>query len=319
MRAICIPVGLLLGVLFAAPAASQSPSCAAYAGPTGRACQAAVDGTRAFHPIYGLIVSGGNPVLGDGSPLGGLGHVSVTARANGARVVLPALDYDGSTGTVPTGDKTFVPAPVVEVAAGVYGGSGTGLLAIDVLGSAQLLPTSQLDNLTIQKGTNRVGSVALGFGYGLRVGILRELGPLPGVSVSVMRRDVPRITYGDIAGGGDYEYDTDLHATNLRVVASKQLLVFGVAAGLGWDRYTGNAGFRFRDPDTGLAQARVPLDLKTSRTMAFLDTGFNLSVVHLVGEIGYQFGRDQKLTTSFEDFDTTKGRFFGGLGLRFAL
>ena len=32
----------------------------------------------------------------------------------------------------------------------------------------------------------------------------------------------------------------------------------------------------------------------------------NLSVVRLAGEIGYQGGKDQQLSTDFEDFDTTK-------------
>ena len=42
----------------------------------------------------------------------------------------------------------------------------------------------------------------------------------------------------------------------------------------------------------------------------------SLSVVRLTGELGYQGGKDQKLSTDFEDFDTTKGKLFAGLGLR---
>jgi hypothetical protein len=36
----------------------------------------------------------------------------------------------------------------------------------------------------------------------------------------------------------------------------------------------------------------------------------------LVGEAGYQSGRDQELSTDFKDFDTRSGKFFAGLGLR---
>ena len=51
-------------------------------------------------------------------------------------------------------------------------------------------------------------------------------------------------------------------------------------------------------------------------SLGFLDAGMNLSVVRLTGEIGYQGGKDQQLSTDFDDFDTTKGNFFAGLGLR---
>jgi hypothetical protein len=50
--------------------------------------------------------------------------------------------------------------------------------------------------------------------------------------------------------------------------------------------------------------------------LGFLNAGISLSVVRLTGEIGYQGGRNQELSTDFADFDTTKGKFFAGLGLR---
>jgi hypothetical protein len=295
---------------------AQASECSDYSGPAGRVCSAAVDGTRAFHPIAGLLVSGGNPVLGTANTQGGLGHFSVTARANAAHVVLPDVNYDGSTSTVPASDERFAPTPVVELAAGIYGGTSSGLLAVDFLGSAQLLPTDQIDHLTVESGARRIGDVALGFGYGARVGLVRESGPVPGVSVSVMRRDIPQLAYGDLADGDQYSYAVNLHATNLRVVASKQLAIVDVAAGLGWDKYTGDASVQFRDPVTSLVQTEIPFDLNQSRTLAFLDAGLDLSTVKLLGEVGYQGAKDQKLSTDFEEFDTTKGKFFAGFGLR---
>ena len=62
--------------------------------------------------------------------------------------------------------------------------------------------------------------------------------------------------------------------------------------------------------------ATLQVDLKQSRTLAFLNAGLDLAAVSLVGEAGYQSGRDQELTTDFQDFDTTSGSFFAGLGLR---
>ena len=130
-----------------------------------------------------------------------------------------------------------------------------------------------------------------------------------------MRRDIPRMNYG-ISIGDSYSYGLDLQATNLRVVASKQLPMLVLAAGFGWDKYTGDALIRFRDPNTATPQPPIPVELNTSRGLAFVNAGFNLTVMRLIGEVGYQTGKDQNLNTNFEDFDTTKGKFFAGLGLR---
>lgn len=310
------PILVLLTFLGFGGAAAQNTECGPYGGATRRVCDAAVDGTRAFHPIAGLLVSGGNPVLGTAATLGGLGHFSVTARANAAHVVLPEPGYDGSGTTVPASEELYAPVPVLEGAAGIYGGLPSGLLAIDVLASAQLLPTDQIDHLTVDQGARRIGDVALGLGYGARIGITRDLGPLPAVSVSVMRRDIPTIAYGDLAQGDQFHYAVDLHAFNVRLVASKQLATLALAAGVGWDRYTGDATIVVRDQATLAELPQIDLGLKQSRILAFLDAGLDLAALKLVGEAGYQGGKDQKLTTDFENVDTTKGKFFAGFGLR---
>jgi hypothetical protein len=315
MRAAQLLAGLFV-VALAAPALAQNSECSAYVSNARRVCDAAVDGTRAFHPVVGILVSGGNPTIGSANTLGGLGHASLTLRANAVNLVLPDLGYTGSSTTVPAGDKLFAPAPLVEGVLGLYQGMSAGFLSVDFLGSAQLLPTNQIDNLTVEAGARRVGDIAVGLGYGARIGILREMGPLPAVSFSIMRRDVPQITYGDIASGDRFSYAVDLTATNLRLVASKQLMILDLAAGLGWDKYTGEATIRFRDPITLVAQPDVPIDLNNSRVLGFLNAGLSLSVVRLTGELGYQAGKDQNLSTDFEDFDTTKGKLFAGLGLR---
>ncbi|MEP7226709.1 MAG: hypothetical protein ABI785_05065 [Gemmatimonadales bacterium] len=314
MRAAPLVSGLLL-VAIASPLLAQTPECAVYSGDAQRVCAAAVDGTRAFHPLIGVLVSGGNPTIGSAGALG-FGHASLTLRANAVQVVLPDLAYTGSGATVPAGDKLWAPAPLVEGSLGIFKGVGNGLLALDLLGSAQLLPTDQISNLTVDSTARQISGIALGLGYGARIGLVREQGPLPAVSVSVMRRDIPQITYGDVPGGDRFSYGVDLHATNLRLVASKNLLFLDMAAGLGWDKYTGDAVIRFRDPITNLAQPDVPVKLNSSRVLGFLNAGMSLSVVRLTGEVGYQGGKDQNLSTDFQDFDTTKGKFFAGLGLR---
>ena len=307
--------GLLL-VAIASPALAQNSECSAYVSNTRRVCDAAVDGTRAFHPLAGVLVSGGNPTIGSAGTLGGLGHLSLSLRANAVELVLPDVGYTGSSTTVPAGQKILAPAPLLEGSLGLYKGTGNGLLAVDFLGSAQLLPTNQIDNLTVEAGARRIGEIAVGLGYGARIGILNEMGPLPALSFSVMRRNIPQIVYGDIAAGDQFSYAADLHATNLRLIASKRLMVLDFAAGLGWDKYTGDALITFREPITSVPQPAIPLELSNSRALAFLNAGFSMSAVRLTGELGYMAGKDQDLSTDFEDFDTTKGKLFAGLGLR---
>ncbi len=312
--------------VLAAPAAAQS---AAPGGPsqqcvglstteTTNICNAAVDGTRAFHPVVGLLVSGGNPVIGTAGTLGGLGHFSLTARVNATRVQLPDLNYNG-TGSVPSGENMVAPVPLVEGALGLWKGLAGGLLSLDALASAQLLPTTQIDNLTVDAGSRHIGNVALGLGYGARIGVLRGTMILPDVSVSIMRRDIPRIGYGDLAQGDNFTYSVDLHATNLRAVASKKILVLNLAAGLGLDKYTGDAVIEFQDPPQVGAVHTENVVLSNTRYMGFADVSLDLPLVKLVGEIGYQLGKDQNLTTNFDNYDTTAGKVFGGVGLRLSL
>ena len=64
---------LLAALAFAAaPLAAQGSGCGAFTGSSRRVCDAAVDASRAFHPVAGLLVSGGNPVIGTANTLGGL-------------------------------------------------------------------------------------------------------------------------------------------------------------------------------------------------------------------------------------------------------
>ena len=315
MRAAQLLPGLCVLAL-ATPALAQNSECSAYASNARRVCDAAVDGTRAFHPVAGILVSGGNPTIGSAGTLGGLGHASVTLRANAVNIVLPDVGYTGSSSTVPAGDKLFAPAPLVEGSLGLYGGMPSGLLAVDFLGSAQLLPANQIDNFSVDADARRIGDIALGLGYGARIGLLKEMGPLPAISFSIMRRDIPELTYGDINAGDRFSYAVDLNATNLRLIASKKLMVLDLAAGIGWDKYTGDAIIRFRDPITLVAQPDIPLELNNSRALGFINAGLSLSAVRLTGELGYQAGKDQNLSSDFEDFDTTKGKLFAGLGLR---
>ena len=308
-------------VAFAASLAAQEPQCAMPDPNATAACNTAVDAIRAFHPLAGMIVSGGNPVLGTATSLGGIGHLTVTARVNAIKASLPNPD-SASQSQVPSSFHGAIPAPIVEAALGLLRGRG-GFLSVDALGSAVLLPTSGVSGLSVDSNAAHIGGAALGIGYGARVGILSGTFPIPALSVSWMRRTLPRIQYGNLGpsfGTGDqFEFSMDLKADNYRAVASWKFVLVDLAAGLGVDHYSSSAtSISFHDNPLSPANVRtVVINPSSTREVAFVDGGLSLAALKLVAELGYQTGKDQHFTTNFSNFDPKAGHVFGGVGLRF--
>lgn len=279
-------------------------------------CNAAVDGSRLFHPVAGLLVSGGNPVIGSIRTLGGFPHFSLTLRVTASKVVTPDLTYDGSGGpNVDKDQEVTAPIPQLEAAIGVFPGFN-GLFSVDVLGSAVLIPAEAVDNLSVDSDARKIGDIALGLGYGVRVGVFQGRAVIPSLVLSAMRRDIPRIGYGEVGGSQNYSFSVDLHATNLRAVAGYRLGMFDLGAGLGWDKYTGDAQISFEDQILAV-QREVNVDMDQSRTLAFITAGLNVAVVKIGAEIGYQFGTDDDFRTTFEGNDPSDKRLFASGGVRF--
>ena len=318
MRRIVMVLAMIFG---AAPLAAQEPQCNVPASPFATAaCNTAVDGVRAFYPLAGMIVDGGNPVIGTAGSLGGLGHFALTARVNAIKAALPDPQA-GSQSPVPSSFNGAVPAPMVEGALGLFKGVGGGLLAVDVLGSALILPTG-INDLTVDSGATHISDAALGFGYGVRVGVLNGGFPVPAVSVSWMHRTVPRLRYGTlgpiIGTGDDFEFTMDLTSDSYRAVAGWKLAVVDLAAGIGVDRYKSrDTNIRFHDAVTPTSVRTVVINPTNTRALVFVNGGLSLAVVKLVGEIGLQAGKDQNYFTRFSDFDPKAAHVFGGLGVRF--
>ncbi len=300
-------------------AAAQDPQCNGIPFPGAtEACNTAVDAVRAFYPLAGMIVTGGNPVLGTAGSLGGFGHVTLTARVNAIKAALPDPTA-ATTSPVPSSFHGAVPAPMVEGALGVFKGVGGGLLAVDVLGSALILPTG-IDNLTVDSNATHISDAALGFGYGVRVGVLKGSFPIPAVSVSWMHRTVPRLRYGTLGPapgtGDDFEFTMDLRSDSYRAVAGWKFVLVDVAAGIGVDRYKSDStNIRFYDGAT--STRTVVINPTNTRAVVFVNGGLSLAALKLVGEIGLQAGKDQAFATQFSDFDPKAAHVFGGLGVRF--
>ena len=319
MRRIVMVLVMIVG---AAPLAAQEPQCASTNNFVQASCQAAVDGARAFYPLAGMVVTGGNPVIGTAGSLGGLGHFALTARVNAIKAALPDPTATNQT-PVPTSFNGALPAPVIEGAVGLTKGLAGGLLAVDVLGSALILPTG-IDNLTVDANATKFLDAALGIGYGLRVGVLNGAFPVPAVSVSWMHRTVPRLRYGTIGpiiGTGDeFEFTMDLTGDSYRAIAGWKLAAVDLAAGIGVDRYRSrDTNIRFHNAVTPTSVDTVVINPTNTRALVFVNGGLSLAAVKLVGEIGLQAGKDQEYVTQFQDFDPKAAHAFGGIGIRFGL
>lgn len=319
-------------LLAASVAGAQSPSC-----PSGTAaqlatqdlCQQAVDVFQYIAPQLGTAIAGGNATLGQGGILGGFGHFSLGIRANAVDGTLPQVDQftQSVTGaqrqTLPTKDNQLLPMPVVDAAFGVWNGlplGVTNVLGLDVLVNVAYVPEVNENGFSVKTPNG-----SLKFGYGARVGILKESLVVPGVAFTYLKRDLPTFTLDGTADIGSFTVSNmDIGTTAWRVVASKHFILFGLAAGVGQDKYSTNGAVQATVPasSSGLPQdvssGLVPLSQDMTRTNMFADLSLNLPILKLVGEIGQVSGGSVATYNAFANKDANASRLYGSVGLRFA-
>jgi hypothetical protein len=318
-----------------------TPVCTVPAGSTQAqrvaqdACQQAYDVYQFVAPQLGLAVVGGNATLGQASTLGGLGHISVGVRGNVFNGDLPDIQNftQRTTGatpgvTLPTTSQ-FVGLPAADVAIGVFGGlplALTNVGGVDLLVSATYVPTIAQNNVTITPKQN----VQLGFGA--RVGLLSESIIVPGVSLTYLRRDLPTTT---IVGTATYlsaltgQTTTTLNITEAkvktnawRIVASKSLIFFGLAAGVGQDKYDQSADISATVSSTlaGTATATIPATVQSlTRTNYFLDASMNLLLLKLTAEIGQVSGGTVNTFNTFRSGRADDSRTYFAIGARLGI
>src|SRR5919202_2657339 len=233
--------------------------------------QQASDVFQYMAPQLGLALAGGSPTLGQASSLGGLGHFRIGLRGNALAGSLPQVDqfqqcYTGRTSRpLPTEDR-MLGLPAVDAAIGVFKGLPLGLTnvgGVDLLFSASYIPELQTDNVDVS-----APSGSLKIGYGARVGLLQESLLVPGVSVSVLRRDLPTVNVVGQSGGNSLEVNNlSVKTTAWRLVASKSLLLFGLSAGMGRDMYdqSANVTATVNQPVFGTASSSISPSQSLSR------------------------------------------------------
>ena len=290
---------------------------------TQDACQQAIDLFQLMAPQLGVSITGGNATLGQGGTLGGLGHFVVELRANGLLGNVPQLQTPSTNGAVqrpnyPTKTQ-ILGLPSADASIGIFKGIPlplTNVGGVDLLLSAFYVPNVTADNVTVSPDS------PLKIGYGVRIGALQESLLTPGVSLTYMKRDLPTTTITG-ASGGDSLVVRNLqdNTTSWRLVASKSLILFSLAAGVGQDKYDAKTSVQgvvqgtfgtFTNPRSAV----IPLEQKLTRTNYFADVSLNMLLAKIVGEIGMVSGGT--IPTGLNKFDSApdKSRLYGSVGVR---
>lgn len=320
-----------LALLAGAPRAARAQDegrieaqCAAFSDSSARRlCNETAQAIEIAHPRLGLAFAAGNPVAGTASTLGkrigAIPRVSAGVRVTGVYLEIPPINENG--GKI----RLAIPAVTGDVAVGLVDGltlapTVGGFGSVDVLGSAGIVPISGAG----------FGSTPLGWGIGARLGLLRESFVTPGVSITGMYRGIGEVTFGSpvLAGDSAFFRVSGYRDLSLRGAISKRLLVLGLAAGLGWDRYQSDLDVRIRDRSvlcTGLPQPCVrgfaATGFTSDRLSAFADVSWTALIFSVVGEAGWQKGGEAArlaTPTGFEDL-VGNGTFFGSLAFRLTI
>ena len=324
-------IGIAALALAPVTLSAQGTPCATQQTSTQDACRLAVDLFQYMAPQIGTAIAGGNATLGQGGTLGGFSllpfphpKIVIGVRMNALQGSLPNLDNvmpdltGESSEMIPINDQ-IIPAPAADVAIGVFKGLPLGLTnvgGVDILLSAMYLPEFDKGNVSME-----LPDGGLKIGYGARLGLLQESLLVPGISATWLRRNMPTAnlagsTSGAIAGADLQVNDLDIRTTSWRVVASKSLMVFGIALGAGQDEYESSADIIGNAAGTSSQAERVAQSLK--RTNYFADLSLNLMVLKIVGEVGMVQGGTVETFNTWDGKQPADSRMYGSVGARLA-
>ncbi len=307
----------LTSAAVAGSARAQNPTevlaarCADAGGPVSRCTELAVT-ARALQGSAGLLAGLGSEVPGSASTLGRrLGttpRIAVGARAAFAHVGLPDL---ADPGAEPSRQATFVvPAVHAGVVAGVFDGffvlpTVGGVLSLDLLANTSAIFFPTADGFDGRASSWTVGA---------RLGLLRESFTLPGIAVSLARRDLAPVSFGDPLSAGGGAVETDATVTSVRATVGKDLLSIGLLAGMGWDRYAGSVTLR----PVGL-DAVSDDSFTHSRKLFFGGASMNFLILQLSAEAGWAQGAGAVSGYRGVPFDPTRGSGYGSLAFRLTI
>lgn len=300
----------LLGAV--APLAAQAP--AQPCGTTGESSLCAI--ARAGATVLGAqivtLAAGGAPDLAVGGE-GGLrlgvlprvtgsvriGAASIRRPFRGDRIRADRSPRMASSGTVAVRVlEGFAAAPTVA-----------GIGAVDLLGTAALVPAIS------------GGGTLLGWGGGVRVGLLRESFTTPAASLSVSYRRFREISTGESGGADDLSLVATPAAWSTRALMGKGVGGVGIFGGIAHDRISGDQeDFAWVDRAAGDPAGEIGRAAPTGRWSVFAGLSRALLLGSIGGEIGWASGIDRPDGfPAGSGFDPARGSWFGSLGARLAL
>ena len=198
-----------------------------------------------------------------------------------------------------------------------------GVVSAGIVDGLQLSPgfggvfsvdlTGQFSHLWLPRDAGFAGASS-GAGLGARVGVLRESFSVPGISVSLGRRWHRAIKAGDAGDGNPGEVETDVEVTSLRAVLGKNWFALGLMAGVGWDRYAGEAtvalGGSLDDPGS------VSGTLASERAVYFVAGWYNFLISQISAEIGLADGVGSPFPGRAGAYDPGRRDWFASVSMR---
>jgi len=331
MRFRSIAVATLLSFAAVGSARAQTtPQNSQCTGNAADVCQQALDLVSYMVPQLGVSITGGNVTLGQGGSLGGLPHFTIGLRANVLSGAVPNIQSPtvGATATrrnpYPT-SKTPFGLPALDASVGLFKGVPLGMTnvgGVDLLLSMSYIPKISKDATSSSVSVEPNSSTQIG--YGVRVGLLQESLVVPGVAFSYFKRDLPTTsitgTFTQVGTNDTLAVNNMAVKTNAwRLTASKSLILFTIAAGVGGDSYDTkagvHAGLHHTVPLVVNSTSDVSFARKMTRTNYFADLGMNILLLKIVGEIGMVSGGSMP---TYNVFSTAAdaSHVYGSVGLR---
>ena len=287
------------------------------------ACQKAIDLFRYLAPQLGTIVAGGNPTQGIVGTLGGPGHFSFGIRANGLSGSIPDIDrvVPGTQGARVDRyeiDEQLVGFATADLGVGLFKGmANSGFGALDALISASYLPEYSNPSVEVSEPSG-----GFKFGFGAKLGLLRETGVRPGIAVSYLVRQLPTVAITGKSGDDRLSLkDVSIKAKSWRATAGKSFSFAGFGGGFGRDTYDSDADITVtvapREATQGGTGGPIRLTQDLTRTNIFGTVWLNAKVMRIVGEVGRVSGGTVETFNQFTGAQPADARTYYSVGLSF--
>jgi hypothetical protein len=271
---------------------------------------------EAIQAGVGLLVTGGSELPGSVSTLGrrfgSTPRVAISGRLGVVNGSWPALGLGGGAGASAPERSAWVTSFTGSLAIGLFPGfrplpTVGGVLAVDLLATAGvgLLP-----------GGDGFQDDATAFGYGVRIGLIRESFTLPGLTVSGVRRHLNDLEWRspEAPGAAEVRLEGPV-ATSVRATLGKDLLALGISAGVGWERVQSDGSFGVVRGD-GTGNSVSAEGFRTDRTLFFGGLTATFLVLQVHGEAGYAAGFEPLSDRPDDAFDPSAGSVFASLSAR---